>query len=105
MNNMADTIDNLPSAVTGEIRSIIEELLEKGWNVSSFRYDRKSFGNWYVDLARFRFEFRIVKDRSRYFVSGPSMNELRRVGLGRSFDDQEQFRRALVAWVADLPLE
>lgn len=101
---MRTGIEEFPRKVAQEIHSIVNELVENGWQISFARYDRKSFGNWYVDLVRLGFEIRIVKDRSQYFVSGPSKNDLQRVGLGGSFDDIGEFRRTLIAWATNPPL-
>jgi len=100
---MRTGLETLPRAVAREVLSIIERLLEKGWQVSSHRYDPKSFGNWYVDLVRLGLEIRVVKDRSQFFVTGPSMDDLQGAGLGHSFDDPERFRQVLIAWDTSPP--
>lgn len=97
---MHPELRKLPARVNREILLIIHELLEIGWQISFVRYDPRSFGNWYVDLIRPNSDIRVVKDRSQYFATGPSLNELQRAGLGNSFDDPQQFRQTLAAWAA-----
>ena len=98
MKYMHPELQKLPSRVKREILSIIHELLDMGWQISFVRYDARSFGNWHVDLIRPNSDVRVVKDRSQYFATGPAFNVLQKAGLGKSFDDPEQFRQTLAGW-------
>ncbi len=77
---------------------MIAELHALGWTVSKSRHDAKSFGNWYVELHRDGDTPRLVKDRSQYMLGGPPTEAIRAAGVWQSFDDLEEFRRAILKW-------
>jgi hypothetical protein len=98
MMTMGSESEDLPIELETEAGALISELRETGWTVSAFRYDAKSFGDWYVDLRCEDRMVRLVKDRSQYMIDGPT-EEIKAAGLWKAFNDFGEFRRAINNWV------
>ena len=98
---MVSDFERVPRKVASEINNILMELLQSGWQVFDYRYDSQSFGNWCVQLVRKDLSIRVIKDRSQYFLDGPSKNELGGTDLERTFDERTEFRRALAHWAVN----
>jgi hypothetical protein len=81
-----------------EAGSLLDELRESGWTVSTSRYDRDVMGNWSVDLVRREEKIRLIKDRSQYLLDGPRQ-ELEAAGLWRVYDSFDEFSRSVVCFV------
>ena len=93
--------DNLPDDIAREARLLISALQTAGWTLLEARYDAKTMGNWYLDLARDGLSLRLVKDRSQFFIDGPPVEELKAAGLWRAFEDFAEFQQVIVNWMID----
>jgi hypothetical protein len=70
--------------------------------VNDCYYDPETFGNWYVDLTRGDVTIRLVKDRSQYYVAGPT-ESIKAAGLWKSFAELNDFRDAVASWANQQP--
>jgi hypothetical protein len=95
--------DSLPIEIAKDAGSLISTPRVAGWILLEARYDAKTMGNWYVDLARDDLSLRLVKDRSQFFITGPPIEDLKVAGLGRVFDNFTEFQQAIVNWVIGSP--
>jgi hypothetical protein len=59
----------VPPEIEAEFGEQLAKLASFGYTASGSLYSSELFGNWFVDLAG-PVTFRIVKDRSQYFVDG-----------------------------------
>jgi hypothetical protein len=82
-------VDDL-CALTGSLSAL-------GFAPKKYEYLSESFGNYFIDFESSAFKFRIVRDRSQYFVEGEK-DELEPVGLWRAFDDKTLFGQAVLEW-------
>lgn len=87
---------NLAIEIEADAVAMISDLRKAGWGVTASAFDAKCFGNWYVDLSRMGVAIRLVKDRSQYYVGGPSDAA---AGLFRAFTSFEEFRQAITKWL------
>ena len=83
---------NLPIELEAQAVAMISSLREAGWTVSACFYDADHFGNWYTDLCHAGLTIRLAKDRSQYFISGPT-EEIKAAGLWRTFDSLDEFQK------------
>ena len=90
--------DELPIEIADEVGELISNLCSLEWKFLNAFYDRKVFGNWYVDLRRADMAIRLVKDRSQYQLTGISREELETAGLYGVFEDLVKFRLAVTKW-------
>ena len=93
---MRDTSPKLPAPISEDLGLLIGEMEAAGYTVVKSEYTPELFGNYYVDFNGPAGPLRIVRDRSRYAVSG-EREALELAGLWRSFDDRHQFVSALSA--------
>jgi hypothetical protein len=91
--------DNLPADIAREAGLLISTLQTEGWILLEARYDAKTMGNWYIDLASDDLSLRLVKDRSQFFIEGPAVEELKAAGLWGAFEDFAEFQQVIVNWV------
>ena len=94
--------DELPIEVADEVGELISNLCSLEWKVLNAFYDKKVFGNWYVDLRRADMTIRLVKDRSQYQLTGISREELESAGLYAVFEDLVKFRLTVTKWAETL---
>jgi hypothetical protein len=100
--NDAERGPELPEQIKEEIGPLLSMLGIAGWVVNDSSYDPNSFGNWYADLTRGNLTIRLVKDRSQYYVSGPT-ESLKATGLWKSYPDLADFCGAVAAWANEQP--
>ena len=82
------------------MEGLVSALLSRGWNVVSSSYDASCFGNWHIDMRNGGSTLRIVKDRSQYMIDGSELHELKAAGLFRAFGGLQEFRNAIMNWLA-----
>ena len=95
--------DSLSADIARETGSLISTLRTAGWTLLEARCDAKTMGNWHIDLARDDLSLRLVKDRSKFFVDGPPVEELKATGLWRAFSDPAKFQEAVLKWALNGP--
>jgi hypothetical protein len=89
----------IPKEVAEDIGPFLKQLADFGYEPYDSRYDRKSFGNYYVDLRAGEVWLRVVRDRRQYYIDSKSIDKLRQDGMLRAFDDRKAFERAVLAWL------
>jgi hypothetical protein len=94
--------DGLPVEIADEVGEVISNLCSLEWKLLNAFYDRKMFGNWYVDLYRADTTIRLVKDRSQYQMTGLPREDLERAGLYRVFENLVAFRLTVTTWAETL---
>ena len=82
---MAEVLDadDLPTEIVTDAGMLIVELVAAGWA---------------VDLTHQVGSLRLVKDRSRFSVSGPPTEKVKAAGLSCAFDDFAKFHQAVTDW-------
>ena len=88
----------LPAEIEADTGSLLEELTELGFRVVEARYEAKSFGNYYVDLAGPICALRITRDRGQYLIDA-DIDRLKSLGMFRAFADKEELRAAIRSYV------
>jgi hypothetical protein len=88
-------------SIQADIGTLIAELEALGLEVTASRYDAQAFGNYYIDLSGTAGSIRITRDRGQYMIDADE-RQLRQRGLFRAFDDLEEFRVAVLAYVRTL---
>jgi hypothetical protein len=83
--------------IADDLHALIGGLAALGFAPKRHEYSSASFGNYFIDFESGAFKFRIVCDRSQYFVEGEK-DELEPVGLWRAFDDKTLFGQAVLEW-------
>jgi hypothetical protein len=89
----------VPNAIASDIGEVLSELAFLGYVPVGSRYSPESFGNYYVDLASPDGALRIVRDRLQYSVETQAIDQLKRAGMFRAFDDRETFQSALLSFL------
>jgi hypothetical protein len=84
--------------IADDLRVLIGSLSALGFAPRKYEYLSGSFGNYFIDFESGTFKFRIVRDRSQYFVEGEK-DELESAGLWRVFGDKTVFGQAVLEWV------
>jgi hypothetical protein len=92
----------LPIEIADEVGEVISNLCSLEWKLLNAFYDKKIFGNWYVDLHRADMTIRLVKDRSQYQLTGLSREDLETAGLYGVFEDLVRFRFTVTKWAENL---
>ena len=85
----------IAAEISSDIGPLIEQLEELGLRVEGSRYDAKSFGDFYVDFLGSRGSFRVVRDRSQYYLDG-DIERLKELGLFKAFDSRDEFSVAVL---------
>jgi hypothetical protein len=98
--DVSNSEEQLSRKISVEAGELVKRLVRAGWNMTSSRYDKRFFGNWYVELVRADQVLTITKDRNQYLACGPSYAELQAAGLQRSFDDFEAFAALVYQWAS-----
>jgi hypothetical protein len=83
--------------IADDLHALIGGLAALGFAPKRHEYSSEPFGNYFIDFESGAFKFRIVRDRSQYFVEGEK-DELESVDLWRAFDDKTLFGRAVLEW-------
>jgi hypothetical protein len=93
-------LQSLPPEIVADLGELLVELEADGVQATSGEYSRESFGNYTVEFRSNKGLFRVVRDRSQYYIDGPSQDQLLPLGLWRAFNDLETFSEALHGWLA-----
>jgi hypothetical protein len=86
--------------ISSDIGSLLSRLAEFGYEPVGSQYSAESFGNYFIDFKSRTGSFRVVRDRSQYYVDTGSDEELRQAGMLQAFDDRGAFEAALLNWLA-----
>ena len=90
---------DVPDAIASDLGEILSELASLGYVPVASRYSPESFANYYVDLESPDGALRIVRDKSQYHVDMQAIDELKRAGMFRAFDELDTFRIALISFL------
>ena len=83
--------------ITQAIGPLLEQLGELGFRVTDSRYEPNSFGNFYVDCKGRKVAFRIVRDRSQYFLDG-NVEDNKKRGVFRAYNSVTEFSAATLQY-------
>jgi hypothetical protein len=87
----------IAAEISADIGPLIEQLEGLGLRIEGWRYDAKTFGNFYVDFTGPNGSFRIIRDRSQYILDG-DISRLKELGLFRAFDSRDDFGVAVLSF-------
>jgi hypothetical protein len=96
---MASESRDICTEIKNEADSLLSPLQSAGWVIASSEYDAEVMGSWNVELVQGKHSLRLVKDRSQFYLNGPSIESLQAVGLSGVFTAFAEFRRAVLKWV------
>ena len=83
--------------ITQAIGPLLEQLGELGYRVTESRYEPDSFGNFYVDCQGRKGAFRIVRDRSQYFLDG-NVEDIKERGVFKAYNSVTEFSAAALQY-------
>ena len=83
--------------ITSAIGPLLQQLGMMGIKISGSRYDANSFGNFYVDCRGAKGSFRIVRDRSQYFLDS-DVADIKKHGLFKAYDSVQEFTDAALKY-------
>jgi len=83
--------------ITNAIGPLLEQLNALGIRISGSQYDAESMGNFYVDCQGRKGTFRIVRDRSQYFLDG-DVQDIKKRGFFKAYDSVQDFSAATLQY-------
>ena len=93
------TCEMIPQPITDDLAPLVAKLEQAHYRPGDAQFS-DSFGSYRVEFSGPSARFRIVRDRSQYYIDGLPRNTLEPAGLWRAFDDRAEFEVQLLSWLS-----
>jgi hypothetical protein len=90
-------MDRVPPEIAEDIGGLVEQLGSLGFRPVGSR-SAEAFNDYVIEFSSGERRFSIARDKYQYMIDG-DMDELRRQGLWRAFDDRSEFEAAVLSWL------